>query len=189
MKLIFGQGNPGQQYEPTRHNVGWQALDMLQVRYGTSDWKKPTRTNAQIAEATIEGEKVLLIKPLSYYNETGPVARALLSFYRLSAKNDLLVIHDELALPFGTLRIREKGSDAGNNGIKSLNQHIGDEYARLRVGIWNELRDRIDDADFVLSRFTKTEQEALKERILPAIATVAESFVTATLKNTSIRHE
>jgi len=188
MKVIFGQGNPGRQYSRTRHNIGWQALDALHAQFGTGEWKKSSRASAEVAEAVINGEKLLLVKPQSFYNETGTVARALLDFYKLDAATDLLVIHDELALPFGTVRIREMGSDAGNNGIKSLNQHIGDAYARLRIGIWSELRDRLDDADFVLSRFSDTEQHTITQSIIPIVVTLAENFANGTLENTSVRH-
>ncbi len=189
MKIVFGQGNPGKEYAHTRHNVGFLALDALHTEYKGSPWKKASKASADISELAIGTEKVLLVKPRSFYNETGAVARTLLDFYKLDAASDFLVIYDELALPFGTVRIREKGSDAGNNGIKSLNQHLGDEYARLRVGIWNELRDRLNDADFVLSRFSDTEQKALTESILPIISTLAENFAAGTLESTSIRHE
>jgi peptidyl-tRNA hydrolase, PTH1 family len=184
MKLIFAQGNPGNQYTHTRHNVGFLALDRL-ADQRSAPWKRHDKFKADIAETTIHGEKVLLVKPLSFYNETGQVARALTDFYKLSPATDVLVIHDELALPFGTLRIREKGSDAGNNGIKSLNAHLGDSYWRLRVGVWNELRNRMDDAAFVLSQFSHDELTQLNTIIDDKVVEIIADFASSTLTPTS----
>lgn len=189
MKIIFGQGNPGREYHHTRHNVGFLALEALREQFHGTAWKKASKINADVSEVNIQNEKVLLVMPLSFYNETGPVARAFIDYYKLDPTHDFVVIHDDLALPFGTVRTREKGSDAGNNGIKSLNQHLDGQYARIRVGIWNDLRDRIDDADFVLNRFTAPEQHALETSILPVIMTLAENFVDGTLESTSLRHD
>lgn len=185
MKMIFAQGNPGTQYARTRHNVGFLLLDVFADQHSAA-WKPEKKINAEIATATIEGEKVLLVKPLSYYNETGRVARAIVDFYKLNPASDVLVLHDELALPFGEVRIREKGSDAGNNGIKSLNAHLGQNYTRIRIGIWNELRDRIDDADFVLSAFTGEELTTLKARYAEAIEPSITAFIKGHLEATTL---
>jgi len=188
MKILFAQGNPGSQYSRTRHNVGFITLDVFADAHHAPAWKKHPKAQAETTEVTIEGEKLLLVKPLSFYNDTGMVAQALLHFYKLDPAADLLVIHDDLAIPFGTIRIRQKGSDAGNNGIKSLNQHLGDAYARLRVGIWNELRDKMDDADFVLSAFTASEQEKLAQSLIPHLIERIEDFAHGRLETTSLRH-
>lgn len=187
MKIIFAQGNPGTQYERTRHNVGFLALDSLATKEG-AEWRVQTKYNAAIAELLVDGEKVLLVKPLSFYNETGLVARALIDFYKATPSSDFLVVHDDLALPFGTIRIREKGSDAGNNGIKSLNAHLGPDYMRIRIGVWNELRDRMDDAAFVLSMFSKDEADALQSTIFTAIHHHIHEFIQGTLTVTSHKH-
>lgn len=181
MKIIFAQGNPGQKYATTRHNVGFLLLDTLA---GSAAFAPKPKFFAEIAEIQLTGEKVLLVKPQTYYNETGRAARAILDFYKL-APSDLLVIHDDLALPFGSLRIREKGSDAGNNGIKSLNTHLGPDYTRLRIGIYNDLRDRMHDADFVLSSFSKDELTALEAAILPKSRELIEDFCRGNLQPSS----
>lgn len=181
MKLIFAQGNPGTQYARTRHNVGFILLDAL-ARHAASSWRTDAKFKADIADITVNGEKVLLVKPLSFYNETGQVARGLVDFYKLTPATDVLVVHDELALPFGTIRVRGKGSDAGNNGVKSLNSHLGADFGRIRVGVWNELRDRMDDAAFVLSMFTKDEFELLTTSIYEAVSSLIDSFVRETLE-------
>ena len=181
MKVIFAQGNPGRQYTATRHNVGFIILDALAD--GAHFAPKP-KFFAEMAETQIAGEKTLLVKPQTFYNETGRSARAILDFYKLDP-SDLLVIHDDLALPFGSLRIREKGSDAGNNGIKSLNAHLGPDYMRLRVGIYNDLRDRMHDADFVLGNLSSTEQAFLIKTIIPKIDELVESFCRGNLEVSS----
>lgn len=186
MKVIFAQGNPGAQYARTRHNAGFITLDALADRYQVS-WHTDSKFRADIAEFRIGDEKVLLVKPASFYNETGPVARALIDFYKLDPATDLLVIHDELALPFGTVRVRKQGSDAGNNGIKSLNAHVGLEYWRIRIGIWNEGRDRMDDADFVLSAFSEGEREQLGLLIEQTLAPLVDGFLAGRIEAVSHR--
>lgn len=184
MKIIFAQGNPGNQYARTRHNTGFMVLDQLVDDQGAK-WKTETKFGADIAEVSLEGEKVLLVKPLSFYNETGRVARGLIDYYKLKPAEDFLVIHDELALPFGTIRVRDKGSDAGNNGVKSLNSHLGDSYFRIRVGIANESRDILGDADFVLSAFSSNEVKQLKGQITDKIIPMILDFVKGTLEISS----
>jgi len=188
MKLIFAQGNPGSQYARTRHNVGFMALDSLVSREDGAR-KTDSKFKADIAEIRLEGEKVLLVKPLSFYNETGLVARAVVDFYKLDPAEDVLVIHDELALPFGTVRVRNKGSDAGNNGIKSLNAHLGPEYWRIRVGIWNDRRDLMDDADFVLSAFSAQEAEQLEALNTSTIEVLVKAFINGQLEPVSHKLE
>lgn len=175
MKLVLAQGNPGQDYEKTRHNVGFLALDFYAAKQGTA-FQSKSKFHSDIAELSVAGEKVLLVKPTTYYNETGKAARALADFYKI-APEDIVVIHDELALPFGTLRTREKGRDAGNNGIKSLNAHLGENYARIRVGTANELAEKQDAYDFVLSKFNAEEAEKLQKDIFPKIAELIDDFI------------
>src|SRR5690606_32443479 len=117
----------------TRHNVGFIALDSYS-KASASKWKHSDKFNAEISQLDTKEQKAILVKPNSYYNESGQVARKLVDFYKIDPKSDLLVIHDDLSLPLGTIRVRKKGSDAGNNGIKSINAHIGEDYARIRVG-------------------------------------------------------
>lgn len=186
MKLILGQGNPDSKYDRTRHNVGFASIDQFARQYGCT-WSEKAKFKALVAETVVNGEKVILVKPTTYYNETGLSARTLVDFYNLDPANDLLVIHDDLALPFGTIRTRKQGSDAGNNGIKSLNNHLGPDYHRLRIGIWSELRDRLDDAEFVLSRFNKEEAEQLDATILRHVVERIEQFCQGTLKETSLK--
>ena len=183
MKLIFAQGNPGKEYENTRHNIGFLALDYYASRRGLQ-FKTKQKFNAQIAEIPSENEKTLLVKPLTYYNETGVCAQEMTNFYKIPNKN-ILVVHDDLALPFGTLRTREKGSSAGNNGIKSLNTHLGENYHRLRIGTWNERVDRSSSIDFVLSKFNADESEKLINDVLPKATEIIDDFIGGNHVSTS----
>jgi len=186
MKLIFALGNPGKEYEQTRHNVGFAAIDNLAHDYSAS-WQEKSKFKALIAEVSIAGEKIILAKPTTFYNQVGESYRALIDFYKLESE-DILIVHDELALPIGTVRLREGGSDAGNNGIKSILQHGGGHETRARIGISNEQRKVIDDANFVLGRFTKEESEKLAD-ILQTVRTTCEQFARGEFELTSIKHD
>jgi PTH1 family peptidyl-tRNA hydrolase len=177
MKVIFAQGNPGNQYADSRHNIGFFVLEAFAQKTGVSFADK-SKFQASIAEFVLGDEKVLLIKPQTFYNDTGIAARALIDFYKLDPTTDFLAVHDELALPFGTIKTRFEGSDAGNNGVKSLNSHIGSRYSRIRIGIYNPRRDQMDDADFVLGKFNVEERKAL-----PFIIAQATEYVTQFLSN------
>jgi PTH1 family peptidyl-tRNA hydrolase len=143
-------------------------------------WTDKSKFAAMIAETTIDGEKVILAKPTTYYNETGQSARKLIDFYSVLPEHDVLVIHDDLALPFGTIRTRKQGSDAGNNGIKSLNSHIGPDYHRIRIGIANDLRERMGDVDFVLGKFSKDETDNFTT-LIPEIFAFISDFIKGNL--------
>ena len=186
MKILFAQGNPGQDYSTTRHNVGFMALDTLAKAHSAS-FSHKSKFDADIAEVSISGEKVLLVKPRTFYNETGKSARAICDFYKCAPATDLLAIHDDLALPLGTIRTRQQGSDAGNNGIKSLNSHLGGVFWRLRIGIYSTLKDRINDATFVLANFQKAEMNILKDGIIPKTLELAAQFCSEELEASSHR--
>ena len=186
MKLIFALGNPGKEYEKTRHNIGFAALDSLAHEYSAS-WQEKSKFKAVIAETSIAGEKIILAKPSTFYNQVGESLRAIIDFYKLETE-DILLVHDELALPIGTVRLREGGSDAGNNGIKSILQHGSGQGPRIRIGISNEQRAVIDDANFVLGRFTQEDSEKLSA-ILKTVQTTCEQFARSEFELTSITHD
>lgn len=161
MKVILGLGNPGRQYEATRHNVGWWLLDHLAGVWRFDGWKRDGE--AMVTTATVHGTRVRMIKPLTYMNLSGNVLRSYLRRSLWSPAKDLLVVVDEVALPVGRYRIRARGSAGGHNGLKSIEQAIGNqEYARLRIGVGpSEERRGIykDLADFVLAPFARDERE------------------------------
>jgi PTH1 family peptidyl-tRNA hydrolase len=182
MKLIVGLGNPGSEYERTRHNVG---STFVRAFVGAHDivMQAKSKFHADVAELSIAGQKVLFVVPTTYYNSSGEAVQATASFYKI-APEDILVIHDELALPFGTIRTRYGGSDAGNNGVKSVTAHVGEGTARIRIGIYNELREKMDDADFVLSRFSSDEQTKILQ-LAPVITSCIGDFIQGTLPHTT----
>lgn len=159
MKLIVGLGNPGAKYNFTRHNVGFLALDYYFKVKGLK-WSESPKFGAIYAR---EGE-VLFIKPQEYYNETGKVVAEFMRYYKIP-DSSILVICDNFDLEFGKIRYRSSGLAGGNNGLKSLDRAIGaSTYPRIRVGTGNdELREKMGDMDFVLSRFTPTEKAKLPE--------------------------
>jgi PTH1 family peptidyl-tRNA hydrolase len=182
MKLIIGLGNPEEKYSNTRHNVGFRMLNDYAAQK-TASFKSAAKFKADIAELQTGSDKVILAKPTTYYNLSGEAARAITDFYKIDPA-DVLVIHDELALPFGTIRTRIGGSDAGNNGVKSINQHLGTETSRIRIGVYNELRDRIDDAEFVLGKFSQEEADTLAEK-QQKIASLIDAFITGSFEATT----
>ncbi len=184
MKLIFAQGNPEPDYSLSRHNAGFLVLNTI-VTMHDAKWTKKSKFDAIIAEVKIDGQKVILAKPTTYYNDTGISARKLVDFYKLDTASDLLVIHDDLSLPFGTIRIRKQGGDAGNNGIKSINTHIDSPYTRIKIGIAIESEVKIDDASFVLAKFTNPELTLLIEKIIPHSVKLVTQFCSSSLEHTS----
>lgn len=183
MKLIFALGNPGERYATTRHSIGFAVADKLTQGYA-ADWRVNAKFKAVVAEFIADGIKVILAKPTTYYNEVGQSYQAISSYYGVKPE-DTLVVHDDLALPFGTIRTRTGGSGGGSKGIRSLNAHGGDQTCRLRIGISNDLAPQIDSADFVLSRFTKSEAEALETTILPKATQIIDDFITGQHEPTS----
>ena len=157
-KLIVFLGNPGLRYRKTRHNIGFMVGDFYAKQVGAK-WKLDKKFGAEIAQ-TESGD--LLVKPQLFYNRTGEAVQKLCHFYKITSR-DILVICDDLNLPFGKIRQREQGSDGGNNGLKSIIAHLGPDFARLRIGTDNDLRSQIGDTDFVLSKFSKEEQSKLSE--------------------------
>lgn len=175
MKLIFALGNTGNSYIGTRHNAGFAAAEAF-VAHQRIESSLKAKFKAQVAELTVNNEKVLVAFPITFYNNVGESYRLMCDYYKIAPENTL-ILHDELALPFGTIRTRTGGSDAGNNGIKSINQHGGDASMRLRVGVANETRSLVGDTDFVLGRFSKCEQAAFDIYVCPAILDILEAFI------------
>jgi PTH1 family peptidyl-tRNA hydrolase len=168
MKLLVGLGNPGAQYETTRHNVGWMALDRLAAEHRLT-FKTDRRFRADVAEVAMPetGGKVILAKPLTYMNLSGESVGALARFYKVSPE-DIAVVYDEMALPLGEVRVRPGGSSAGHNGIKSLIAHLGtQEFPRVRIGVGAPVGGAIGH---VLGTFRKEEWPAVHDAITLAVA-------------------
>jgi len=149
MKLVIGLGNPGAEYERTRHNVGFRVVDKLAAKHG---WKwNERRSRAVLASGTIGSEKVVLVKPLTFMNLSGQTVGELVRWYKVSPE-DVLVVYDELDLPVGKIRLRAEGSAAGHNGLRDIIAHLHtNQFPRLRVGIGHPRSSRIRGRDHVLS--------------------------------------
>lgn len=184
MKVIIGLGNPEPKYDGSRHNIGFWALDWL-ANHNDVKFTTNSKFMSEIAEYSTGGEKTLLVKPQTYYNLTGEAALKITQFYKIDSY-DILVIHDDLALPIGTIRTRAGGSDAGNNGVKSLNQHLGTNTKRLRIGTWSDQRDRLDDVAFVLGKFSADETKTLESE-LPTINKIVNQFISGSFETTTHR--
>ncbi len=174
MKIIAGLGNPGSQYAGNRHNIGFMAVDALQRLPSFSPWAR--KFKAEISEGEIDGEKVLLMKPLTYMNLSGESVGEAMRFFKL-APADIIVIHDELDLLAGRARIKTGGGHGGHNGLKSLDAHCGKEYRRLRLGIGHP-GDKERVHGHVLGDFAKSDRVWL-EPLLDAIADNAAMLVKA----------
>ena len=158
MKLIVGLGNPTKEYENTRHNIGFMAIDALSEDYHIP--VESLRHKALIGKGAIEGQRVILAKPVTYMNLSGEAVRAISDYYKIPSE-DIIIIFDDTTLDVGRMRIRKKGSAGGHNGIKSIIAHLGTmEFPRIKIGIGAK-REGQDLADYVLSRFPKEEKEAL----------------------------
>ncbi|MEW5421313.1 aminoacyl-tRNA hydrolase [Amorphus sp. 3PC139-8] len=165
MMLLVGLGNPGPRYAGNRHNVGFMALDRIHDRLRLPAWR--TRRNAEIAEATVGDDKVLLLKPQTYMNESGQAVGEAMRFYKLTP-SDVVVVYDDLDLQPGKFRMKAGGGHGGHNGLRSVNAHIGDGYRRLRIGIGHPgHKDAV--VPYVLHDFAKADADWL-DPLLDAIA-------------------
>lgn len=161
MKWFVGLGNPGKQYETTRHNIGFMAVDRFAEKHGI----KVTQNKCKglLGEGHVAGEKVYLLKPMTYMNLSGESMRAFMDFYKASIE-DLVVIYDDMDTAFGSIRLRYQGSAGGHNGIKSTIQHLGTQsFNRIRMGISRPAIPGYDIADYVLSQFTKEEKQGMSQ--------------------------
>lgn len=168
MKLIVGLGNPGREYEKTRHNVGFDIIDKLAQKYRVTFKDK---FKGLLGEANIDGEKVYLLKPQTYMNLSGDSIIQVVNFYKIDPKSEMVIIYDDMDLPIGKLRIKEKGSAGGHNGIKSIISHMGQDFLRIKCGI-GKAKNKDENINFVLGKFAKDEQELIDK--------MAESAISAT---------
>lgn len=167
MKLIVGLGNPGEKYENTRHNVGFVALDHLLQKFETAKntfWTEDKKFKSLIKEVDFEGEKVILMKPTTFMNESGIAVASYSKYFKIDP-SDIYVLHDELDLPLGKIKIKYGGGSAGNNGVTSIMDHLGtDQFLRIRMGIGKSQRAHAthDASDYVLGIFDASEKRKVK---------------------------
>lgn len=172
--LIVGLGNPGQEYELTRHNVGFFAIDKFVGKTDEmQDWISKNDLKCLISSGRIAEKRVIAIKPTTFMNLSGEAVQAVASFYKIHPDN-IAVIHDELDIEFGQIRLRKGGSSAGHNGIKSVSKLIGEDYGRIRVGVGPKTPEQIASEDFVLQKFSEAEQKQLPNLSQEIIAILSE---------------
>ncbi len=160
MYLIVGLGNPGKQYEHTRHNVGFDCIDFISSRYNIP--VNRTKFKGMYGEGFVENEKVILLKPLTYMNLSGESVKEIMDFYKINSEN-IIVIYDDVSLDVGRIRIRNKGSAGGHNGIKNIIYNLNtDVFPRIKVGVGQPTEELVS---FVLGKFSKDERENLNKII------------------------
>ena len=166
MKLVVGLGNPGSEYTKTRHNVGFMALDFLQKAFSASVFCEDKKSSSLMANSLIDQEKILLVKPNTFMNESGKAVRALVDFYKL-APNDIVVIHDDLDIAPATMRTTESSRAAGHNGVQDIIEKLGtQDFFRIRIGIGRPTEVNgacMPSHDFVLQNFSEEELDNLTE--------------------------
>ncbi|MEG0813670.1 MAG: aminoacyl-tRNA hydrolase [Clostridium sp.] len=171
MYIIAGLGNPGKEYEGTRHNTGFMTIDVLADRYNIDIREKAHK--ALVGKGVIEGQKVILVKPQTYMNLSGESIRSVMDFYKVTPEN-FIVIFDDISLEPGQLRIRKKGSAGGHNGIKNIIAQLGtQEFARIKVGVGAK-PPRMDLADYVLGHFSKGEKVLMEQAYKDGAAAAAD---------------
>jgi PTH1 family peptidyl-tRNA hydrolase len=182
--LLVGLGNPGKEYDLTRHNVGFLALDEFVTKNDEMEnWIVKSNLKSQISTGRIGQNKVIAIKPATFMNLSGEAVQAVANFYKIHPDN-IAVLHDEIDINFGQIRLRKGGSSAGHNGIKSVTQHIGEDYGRIRIGIGPKTPERIKSEDFVLKKFSAEEQEQL-----PNLSREVNAILSEYLYGTELPHD
>ena len=173
MKLIVGLGNPGIKYKKTRHNLGFLVADFLA---GNDKWKESKKANCFYLKKQINSEEVELIKPLTFMNNSGIVVKSIMDYYKISAEN-IIVIHDDIDLPLGEIKIQQDRSSAGHKGVQSIINCLGTkDFIRIRLGIKPVDLDTFDTEKFVLQKFTKQEEKIIQETIKKAAGLIEQSI-------------
>lgn len=176
MKLIVGLGNPGRQYEKTRHNVGFMVLDMLHDvlrSHDISPWELSKKFNADIAEYTTGDTKIMLCKPMTFMNASGQSVQLISAYYKLSS-DDIIVVHDDKDIVLGDIKVQHDRSAAGHNGIKSIIEHLGTQaFTRIRIGIKRtDEKKMVDTSSFVLGKFSLFEKMKLHDTMKKSVETI-----------------
>lgn len=173
MKLVVGLGNPGKEYKNTRHNVGFDVIDLYLQKNNINSMKE--KFQGLYAETNINREKVIFLEPQKYMNLSGEVVKKYVDFFKISS-NDILVIHDDLDQNVGKIKLKQNSSSGGHNGIKDIEKNLGTkEYKRLKIGISND--KKMDTKDFVLGKFSKEERKLIDEAIEISTSIIDDYFI------------
>ncbi len=171
--LIVGLGNPGKEYDQTRHNIGFEVLDNFARKQGFDNWILKKDLHSMQAKGTIGSSRVILCKPTTFMNESGRAVKEMQHFYKIDNARTI-VVYDELDIDFGHLRTRIGGSAAGHNGVKSVTSACGEDYRRLRIGIGPKKPKQMDTSDFVLAKFDKKQMDHMPELLQETNAVLSE---------------
>ena len=167
MFAIIGLGNPGKEYENTRHNAGFNSVDAIAKKYGIDISKNEFKS--KVGQGFIDGQKVILVKPQTYMNNSGEAVREVVDFYKLDSTSEIMIIYDDISLDVGMIRVRDKGSAGGHNGIKSIISHLGSEaFLRIRVGVGDK-GENGDLVKHVLGTFKGDDETTIKESYEKAV--------------------
>lgn len=177
--LIVGLGNPGSEYDGTRHNIGFAALDAFVEANDFDPWISKKDLKCEMATARLGDTQVIAIKPATFMNLSGEAAQAVAHFYKIPTDR-IVAVYDEIDIPFGQIRMRTGGGSAGHNGVKSLIQHLGEEFGRVRIGIGPKTHEQMDSADFVLAKFSSEQQAELKNLTRETSAILSEYAFSGT---------
>jgi PTH1 family peptidyl-tRNA hydrolase len=179
MKIIIGLGNPGEKYKNNRHNVGFLAVNYLYEKFGVENGGWQDKFQSGILEIPHSGQKIVLMKPQTFMNDSGKAVREIINFYKLDPSKDIIVLHDEVDLPFGTIRTTKSSSSAGQNGVQNIIDELGSQdFSRIRIGVeTRESRAQMDTRDFVLQNFTPEETKKLQDEIFPKVKEEVEKFL------------
>jgi PTH1 family peptidyl-tRNA hydrolase len=173
--LIVGLGNPGKEYDGTRHNIGFAAIDEFVKANDFGPWIHKKDLRCEMTSARLGSTQVIAVKPTTFMNLSGEAVQAVAHFYKIPAER-ILAIYDEIDIEFGQIRLRTGGSSAGHNGVKSLIQHIGEGFGRIRIGVGPKLPEQIDSADFVLAKFS-SEQQTLAKNLTRETTAILSEYV------------
>lgn len=160
--LIVGLGNPGKEYDDTRHNIGFKAVDAFVTANDFGPWINKKDLRCELAMARLGDVQTIVIKPTTFMNLSGEAVQAVAHFYKIPVER-ILAVYDEIDIEFGQVRMRTGGSSAGHNGVKSLMQHLGEGFGRVRIGVGPKTHEKMDSADFVLGKFDADQQSHMKE--------------------------
>jgi len=163
ISLVAGLGNPGREYEATRHNLGWVGLDAFAKKQGLA-WKQVAQFDAEVARWDTPGRTRWLLKPLTFMNASGTSVGAFSRFFKIPPA-DIAAVYDDITIDLGLVKVSIKGSDGGHNGVTSMLEHVGDGFARYRLGIGPKQPAQMDLADFVLGKFTSEQQTLLTQKL------------------------
>ena len=180
--LICGLGNPGEQYEKTRHNVGFMVLDAAASKFQASSFKFQANLNAQVSEGILDDQNIVLAKPQTFMNSSGDAVKNIYTKYQIPDTKYIIVVHDDIDLPVGTIRISQASGSAGHKGVQSIIDQLGtNEFARIRVGILPERGKSEDVENFVLKKFSKNEWPLIEAAIQNASSAI-ETILSAGLE-------